>query len=193
MRKKSNNGLFMNVRSLTFCAMLVALSVILGWIGKTYFTFGGGISAVRITFENMPIIISGYLFGPIVGGIVGVICDLVSCILAPQISINPYITLGSCLVGLVSGFLFRYVFKKKRSFFPIIITVLSAHIIGSVIMKTYGFYKIYNYPFLATALLRLAIYMGIGGAESFFIFTVFNYKALASLIDNITDRKGSKK
>ena len=120
MQKKSSKSLFINVRSLTFCAMLVSLSVILGWVGRTYFTFGGGISAVRITFENLPVIASGFIFGPVVGGIVGIICDLVSCLVAPQPSINPFITLGTGLVGAISGFLFRYAFKGKKKLLPII-------------------------------------------------------------------------
>ncbi|MBE6543366.1 MAG: folate family ECF transporter S component [Ruminococcaceae bacterium] len=192
MQKKSSKSLFINVRSLTFCAMLVSLSVILGWVGRTYFTFGGGISAVRITFENLPVIASGFIFGPVVGGIVGIICDLVSCLVAPQPSINPFITLGTGLVGAISGFLFRYAFKGKKKLLPIISSVLISHIAGSVLVKTFGFYVYYSYPFLATAILRLAIYMGIGSAESFLLYSVFKNKTLVSLIDKLHERKGRK-
>ena len=182
----------MNVRSLTFCAMLVSLSVILGWIGRTYFTFGGGISAVRITFENLPVIASGFIFGPLVGGIVGIICDLVSCLVAPQPSINPFITLGTCLVGAISGLFFKYVFKEKRKLLPILVSTLLAHLIGSVIIKTFGFYVYYSYPFLATAILRLAIYVGIGSAESFLLYTLFKNRTLFSMIENLKKKDGRR-
>ena len=192
MQKRSNKSLFLNVRSMTFCAMLVALSVILGWMGRTYFTFGGGISAVRITFENLPVIASGFIFGPIVGGIVGIICDLVSCLVAPQPSINPFITLGTGLVGVASGLIFRYIFREKKKLIPILASVLSAHIVGSVLMKTLGFYAYYSYPFLATAILRFAIYMGIGAVESFLLFSIFKNKTLMSMIDKLKEKKGHR-
>lgn len=192
MQKKSTKSIFLNVRSLTLCAMLVALSVVLGWIGRTYFTFGGGISAVRITFENLPVIASGFIFGPVVGGIVGIICDLVSCLVAPQPSINPFITIGTGLVGAISGLLFKYTFRNKKSLLPILTSTLIAHTVGSVLMKTLGFYAFYSYPFLATAILRFAIYMGIGTAESFFLYSVFKNKSLMSLIDKLKTKEGRK-
>ena len=190
--KKSRKSLFLNVKSLTFCAMLVSLSVILGWIGRTYFTFGAGISAVRITFENLPVIASGFIFGPIVGGMVGIICDLVSCLVAPQPSINPFITLGTCVTGLVSGLLFKYIFKEKRKLFPILVSSLFAHLIGSVIIKTFGFYVYYSYPFLPTLILRLAIYTGIGTGEGLLLFSLFKNRTLFSMIENLKKKDGRR-
>ena len=184
--------MFLNVKSLTFCAMLVALSVILGWIGRTFFTFGAGISAVRITFENLPVMFAGFIFGPVVGGIVGTLCDLVSCLVAPQPSINPFITLGTCLVGVISGLIFKYLFKKKRSLLSILCSVIPAHLIGSVLVKTFGFYVYYSYPYIPTALLRLAIYLGIGCAEGLMLFTILKNKTISSLIQNILKKEGRR-
>ena len=70
--------LFKNIKTLTLAAMLVAMSVIIGIFCKSVLNFGGGL--FRITFENLPIIISGIVFGPVVGGVVGVGSDLsVTC------------------------------------------------------------------------------------------------------------------
>lgn len=172
--------------------MLVSLSVILGWIGRTYFTFGSGISAVRITFENLPVIASGFIFGPIVGGVVGIICDLVSCLVAPQPSINPFITLGTGVVGALAGIIFKYAFRSQKKLLPILTSCLFAHFVGSVIIKTFGFYFYYSYPFFATALLRFAIYLGIGTAEAFLLYSILKNSTLNSMIQNILKKDGRR-
>ena len=79
-RKKS---LFPDLKSLTLAAMLTAMSVVIGIFCKNFLNFGGGL--FRITFENLPIILSGILFGPAVGGAVGIASDLVSYLLSSQI------------------------------------------------------------------------------------------------------------
>ncbi len=191
--RNSKKSLFVNVRSLTFCAMLVALSVILGFIGRTFFTFGSGVSAVRITFENMPVILSGIIFGPVAGGIVGTLCDLVSCLVAPQPSINPFITLGSCLIGVFSGLIFKYLGKSKLTLPRVFLSALPAHLIGSVLVKTYGFYAYYSYPFVPTLILRLGIYTGIGIAESLFLYYVLKNKNIAALIRSILNHSEKRR
>ena len=74
------NLLFKSIKELTLAAMLVAMSVVIGIFCKSVLNFGGGL--FRITFENLPIIISGLLFGPIVGGVTGIASDLISYLLS---------------------------------------------------------------------------------------------------------------
>ena len=70
------NLLFKSIKELTLAAMLVAMSVVIGIFCKSVLNFGAGL--FRVTFENIPIIISGLLFGPIVGGVSGLASDLIS-------------------------------------------------------------------------------------------------------------------
>ncbi|MBO5744242.1 MAG: folate family ECF transporter S component, partial [Clostridia bacterium] len=119
--KKKRKSLFINVKSLTFCAMLVSLSVILAIIAKL---IPQGVPYLRFTFENLPIIASGFIFGPIAGGIVGILCDLVSCLVIPQQSFNPLITIGPCAIGIISGFLFKYCFKGRKKYIFFLISTL---------------------------------------------------------------------
>ena len=68
---------------LTLGAMLAAMSVVIGMFCKSFLNFGGGLW--RVTFENLPIILAGIFLGPITGGMVGVVSDLTSYLLSPQI------------------------------------------------------------------------------------------------------------
>ena len=66
---------------LTLGAMLAAMSVVIGMFCKSFLNFGEGLW--RVTFENLPIILAGIFLGPITGGMVGVVSDLVSYLLSP--------------------------------------------------------------------------------------------------------------
>ena len=179
---KRNSKLFNSIRTLTICAMMVAISVVLGWIGRTYFTFGGG--NIRITFENMPIIFCGITFGPVVGFIVGILCDLVSCLVAPQPTILPLITLGAGAVGLLSGLISK-LFRKKDSLVCIIPSAFSGHFAGSVILKSIALHYYYSSPLFLTIGTRAITYICICLAEIFILFSIFKNKEIKKMLSQI--------
>lgn len=162
-------------RILTTSAMLAALSVVIGIICKNYLNFGNGL--FRVTFENFPIILSGMLFGPLVGGTVGIVSDMVSYFLSTQsFAISPIITLGAGLVGAVSGFVSNYIIKRRVNA-RIIATVAAAHILGSLIVKTFGIFAYYKISYGMMLLYRLPIYAVIIAIEAFFLCLIFKHKA----------------
>ena len=174
MSKKQKNGL-RNVKVLTTAAMLGALSVVIGIFCKNFLNFGNGM--FRITFENFPIIMSGILFGPAVGAATGIVSDMVSYFLSTQsFAISPIVTLGAALVGAVSGIVSTYIIKK-RGVCRIIISTLSAHVIGSLLVKTFGIYAYYNMSYSMLLLYRLPTYAIIIAVESFFLCLIFKHKA----------------
>ena len=127
MSKQQKNGL-RNVKVLITAAMLGALSVVIGIFCKNFLNFGNGL--FRVTFENFPIIMSGILFGPVVGAVTGIVSDMVSYFLSTQsFAISPIVTLGAALVGAVSGIVSNYIIKKRGAA-RVIVAVLFSHIIG---------------------------------------------------------------
>ena len=91
-------GIFGRVRNMTMAAMLTAVSVVIGIFCKNFLNLGGGL--FRITFENMPILLSGILFGPMVGGIVGLATDVISYFLSGQVyPINIVVTAGAVAIA----------------------------------------------------------------------------------------------
>lgn len=155
--------------------MLGALSVVIGILCKNFLNFGNGL--FRVTFENFPIILSGILFGPAVGGAVGIVSDMVSYFLSTQsFAISPIVTFGAALVGIVSGLVSKYIIKKRGTA-RIIISVAAAHLLGSIIVKTFGIFAYYNMSYGMLILYRLPTYAIIGTLESFFICLIFRHKA----------------
>ncbi len=145
--------------TITFAAMLTAISIIIGIFCKNFLNFGGGL--FRITFENLPIILSGIIYGPIVGGMVGVATDIVSYFLSSQVyPPNLIVTLGCTMVGVTSGVISKYIIKEPGKM-QIIFSGIGAHIIGSMIIKTIGLYTFYGWA----VLVRIPLYFVIASLE----------------------------
>ena len=156
---KKNGNLFKSVRALTLAAMLVAMSVVIGIFCKTLLNFGNGL--MRITFENLPIILSGMFFGPIVGGAVGAASDLISYLLSPQtLPPNLIVTIGAAVIGIVSGLASRFIVKKSGTLQVAVCTLLS-HIVGSMIIKSFGLFQYYGWA----VLVRIPVYIFIAALE----------------------------
>lgn len=166
-----------SAKALALCAMLTAMSVIIGIVCKTCFNFGKGL--FRITFENLPIIISGLSFGPLVGGLVGLGTDLISYLLSPQIfPPNPIVTLGAILVGVCSGIMGRLVSKKSGKA-RIVISTLTSHAVGSMIVKSIGLYQFYE----TAVLVRIPIYIVISSVEALLLCLLYKNPKIRHLID----------
>ena len=165
------------IGKLTIAAMMTAMSVVIGIFCKTALNFGGGL--FRITFENLPIIMSGVVFGPFVGGIVGGLSDLISYLLSAQIyPPNLIVTAGAISVGIVSGIVSRYL-VKKRGPLQIAASGAAAHIVGSMIIKPVGLFQFYGWA----VLWRVPMYFVIAPIEIVMICLMYRNSTVRKLID----------
>lgn len=159
--------------------MLTAMSVVIGIFCKNFLNFGGGL--FRVTFENLPIILSGILFGPVVGAVVGVASDLVSYLLSAQVyPPNLVVTFGAAVIGFVSGIVSR-VIVKKRGYSQIIVAGISAHLLGSVIIKSVGLYQFYGFA----VLWRVPLYFVITFIEVLLLCLLYKNATFRRLLDKI--------
>lgn len=149
-----------SIRVMTAAAMLTALSVIIGIFCKNLFTFN---VYYRVTFENLPIILSGLLFGPLAGAVCGVCADILSCICSTNPAVNPLITVGAACVGLCAGLVPRFILKK-RSTAQYAAAVFSAHLLGQVIIKSIAKMIWFGMPWWG-AFLGLGISAAVGSLE----------------------------
>ena len=97
----------MATRTLAFCALLAALSVVLARLivpMPNAFT--------RFSIEAVPIFLAGLLFGPLAGGMVGFTADLVGCLFSGY-GYNPLFCVPPILYGVAAG-LFRYKVAGKQ-------------------------------------------------------------------------------
>lgn len=169
---------------LSIAAVLSSMSLILGKYLQIANPFA---EIIRISFENLPVLLAGMLFGPFVGGLSGAVADLVGCLLYGY-AINPLVTLGATLVGAVSGAVSHYLVRRPRAL-SVACSTLAAHLIGSVLVKTAGlaawYLGSYGIGFWQLVLWRLLNYTLIGAAEGALIFALLRNRAFVAQIERM--------
>lgn len=119
-------------RLIVNCGLLVALSVILKLLFEVYIPLGG-FPSLRINLTAIPIILTGILFGPGAGFLVGAISDILCFAIKPGGPFFPGFTLVSALTGFLPGLLWRI---QKKYGFPHLEWFNLAFIAGSIAILT---------------------------------------------------------
>lgn len=175
---------FGNVRVLCVAAMLAAMSLIMGKFLQIPNPFQ---NIIRISFENLPILLAGITMGPFVGALTGVVADLLGCVLYGY-AINPIITLGAAAVGLISGIMANYVVRRPLAA-RVICAAVAAHLVGSVIIKSLGlaawFLSSYDMGLFELMLWRLLTYAVIATAECVILCLLLRHRTVATLLERM--------
>ena len=170
----------MSVKLVATGAFLSAISIVMG----KYLAISVG-EFLRFSFENLPIILAGMAFGPATAILVGVVADLVGCLLVGY-TINPIITVGAAVIGAVSGISYKLFSRLKLPYIlRVSITVFISHLLGSVIIKSVGLSAFYSVPLYELMLWRLLNYVIVGIAESLILFYLLKNRLLVSKIKSI--------
>ena len=149
------------IRITAALALLAAISIVCG----KYLAISGG-DILRFSFENLPILFAAISFGPWLGALVAVVADLVGCLLVGY-AINPLVTLGAMALAITAGLLYRQLARTRVNKTALIfIVTFSAHLVGSVLIKTFGLSAYYDMPFIVLMLWRLLNYVIVGGVEA---------------------------
>lgn len=131
---------FKNTRSLTVTAMLMAVSIVLG-----FFTIQVG-DFLKIGFSSLPQQMVGMLFGPAVGGVFGGVADIVKYIIKPTGAFFPGFTISGIVSGLIYGFAF---YKKPLKLSRVIVANVIIMIFVNMVMNTYWLTLLYGTGFFA--------------------------------------------
>ncbi|MBQ8178788.1 MAG: folate family ECF transporter S component [Clostridia bacterium] len=97
--------------------------------------------ANSISFNYVICSLAGIFFGPVSGGVVGLLGDLIGCLIAPKGPFNPFIMLSSALIGVLSGLAFML--PKVNVYLKIIIGYLFIFIVCTLGFNTFGLWFYY--------------------------------------------------
>lgn len=111
------------LKVLAVTAMLIALGVILGFFFSIQLT-----DYIRIGFSSIPNQLTALFFGPVVGGFMGGITDILKFIVKPTGPFFPGYTLNAMLGPVIYGFFFYHRPVTFRR-------ILAAHIVVAVIVN----------------------------------------------------------
>ena len=99
--------------------------------------------------------------------------------------INPLVLAGAASIGLISGVISNYFFRKTL-WLRLLIAVLFSHLVGSVLIKTFGLAAWYSLPLYELMLWRLGTYVCIGGAEYAVVLLLMRNRAFSSQLKKLT-------
>lgn len=139
-------------KRLVTLSLLCAMSIVLG----KYLAIPWG-NILRFSLESAPILFAAFIYGPISALGVAIVSDLLGCLLVGY-AINPLVTLGAAAIAIVSAVVFRLLRMLPLSA-RVALSAFSAHMIGSVVIKTFGLAVFYDIDFGVLMLWRLLNYL----------------------------------
>lgn len=135
-----------DTRRLTVAAMLLALSVILSFL-KIPVT-----NLIEIRFNSLPIAAVGYLFGPVMGGIVGMLADILGYIVKPTGPFFPGFTISSAITGIIYGTL---LWRKDVTLPRLALAEAVQTVVVSIFLNSYFLSVLYGNGFSVVLSARL--------------------------------------
>lgn len=171
-----------STRLMVLLSMLVALSIVAGKMLAFNIT-----EIMRFSVENLPIMLAGLCFGPIAGMAVGLVADIVGCIIVGY-AINPLVTLGAVVIGLVSGIVPK-LSHFKATVPKVVLSVFVSHLLGSVLIKSFGLAAYYDFPIHITMLWRGLNYLIVGAVECVALICVLKSEGINKQIEKIKVEK----
>lgn len=130
------------VNRMTYCGIFIALGIVI----SRFFALAPN-EFTRFSIESVPIFLSGVLFGPTAGVMVGFSTDFIGCLFSPY-GFNPLFCLPPMLYGLCGG-LFRPMLTKKVSLLRLSLALLPAVTLGSILWQSFALDYVYGSGFLA--------------------------------------------
>ena len=131
-------------KRLVTCALLTALGVVLGGL-LSIPAMPLGTYSLKIGFGVLPVILSGVLYGPGYGAMVGGLTDFIQAMIFPKGAYMPWFTVIGVLFGLIPGLFFAK--KQEPKFLRLLLAVFTGQIVGSVICNTLLLMWLYSLPF----------------------------------------------
>ena len=140
-----------STKNIAYYGLLIALNIVLTRVGSIRIG-GGGVELVRIGFGGYPIIFAGIAFGPIAGGIVGGVGDIIGHFMSPMGPYMPQFTMTAALTGILPG-LVMMLFKDKKSkgsFWKLTLAIAVGQITTSIFMVPYFMQTLFSVPMVTT-------------------------------------------
>jgi ECF transporter S component (folate family) len=121
-------------RKIAFAGMFIALNIVLTRF-LSQMIYIGGLQAIRLSFGEIPLMLSGIILGPVYGGITGALADLIGYPINAQGAYFPGFTITAALSGLLPGLMSKLV-KKEWTWLSLTVVVSITTVITSLLLNT---------------------------------------------------------
>lgn len=139
-----------NTRTIVLMGLMAAINIILARFLSLQLS-----DSIRITFGNIPLILTGVLLGPIPAVCVALVGDFVGCVFFSAYSWFPPIALAPMIIGGWSG-----IFRKQMlrgDFWRVLLVCISGTVIASILYNTYCLSILYGTGFWVLLVARTPV------------------------------------
>ena len=164
-----------STRAMVLSGVFIATSVVLTrFFG--FMMFGG---IARLSLGIVPIAMAGAVLGPVYGGLVGAVADILGAVLFPQGAYFPGFTVTAFVQGLIPGLIVHKAFisnqigKKKLTTYIVISMVLTV-VIASLGLNTFWLSILFKKGFLVMLPSRVTTSLIVGAVNTIVLSTMLN-------------------
>lgn len=158
-------------RTLVSLALLCAMEIVLARFCVIWIT-----NSIKITFEAIPILLAGLLFGPVAGALVGAASDILGAAFLSGLGWTPVLTVTPALLGLLAGLL-RPILLKKPTLPRFFAVTAPGFVIGSMIWTTCWLSFLYGSPLPVLLAARVPLYCVICILDTLVIYFLYRSNA----------------
>ena len=179
---QKNKKMTWDTRTLVFLGLLVAMQIVL--VRLVVIDLG----SYRITIGSVCTILAGLWFGPVAGGVSGLISDVLGCILKGY-AINPLITVAAILWGVIPALMRPLMTGSKvKKTGMLWLSVVVTSILATLVFTTAGLVLLLGYNFYAIMPGRI-VQWAIMTPIYCVLTSVLYYSPLTNMVLNATTRK----
>ena len=131
-----------SVNVLTQVAVLLAMEVVL----SRFFSIATPVT--KFSFAFVPLALCGALFGPVYGGIMGALADLLGAILFPIGPYFPGYTLNNALHGVALGMALK---EGRRKWWQLVLALVFNHVVVGIFLAALWGHMLTGNPYWAVA------------------------------------------
>ncbi len=143
---KSSADELKSVSTVSVAGMLVAISIVLSFLRVVIS------SVLEISFAFLPLAAGGLLYGPVVGGIMGILSDVLGYFIRPNGPFFPGVTLNALISGLLYGL---FLYKKPVTLKRVIIVNALITILINLLLNSLWLSMMYGKAFVVLLTARI--------------------------------------
>lgn len=170
------------IKTLAVSAMLLAIAVVLGFYTVQLTDY------IKIGFAYIVNELTGLLFGPAVGGIVGGLADFLKYLVKPTGPFFPGFTISGFCGGLIYGFV---LYKEPLTFKRVLLANLLVTVFVNLGLNTYWLTLLYGDGFFALLPVRILKQIIMLPIETVLFYTVAKTLAKANVLTMVRGMRAS--
>ncbi len=164
--KLSSLSRLKETRVLTFCGMMGALAIVLGYVATIKFG-----QYIRIGFSGLPNQVVDYLFGPWIGAIFGGAMDVIKWFASGDGNFFPGFTVTAMLGAVIYGL---FLYKRPVKVLNVVLSQLTVKLVCNIFLNTLWLNMLYGQAIAAILPGRIVSNAVMLPIDSFIMFVMLN-------------------